>query len=451
MKIGRLCFLCLLAMGAGPAAAGALELAPPLTLPEALDLSARNNETAAIAAERLEKARALRREAYAALLPSLTATGTFTRRPEEITRLVGGESVVAQARNAFSGLGTLDLTLFDAKAYPVAKSFSRRLEAQENESAELKRNLAFDVAQNFFAVLSAERLRGAADRRIQVAEATVSDARTKLEAGLASQNELTRSELELASARLAQTQAQNAVRTTRLALGFLIGAEVEVDRPLEEPPPQSAPPAGAAESDRAVASRQDLRALELRAESVRLIAQEPWLRLVPSIGLRGIYRGTNEPGFSGKKTDWNIATTLTWALFDGGVRYAEAAARRADFLEATYSADALRRRIALEIRIARTNLDTAEAALDQAQVRSRVARQNEEEVRVRFGQGLATALEQADATVSAFEADAELARQRFARRVAQLSLLKALGRWPGDTTTAVAGEAHSPAREEAAP
>ncbi len=438
-------------MGASCAAAGALEPARPLTLPEALDLAARNNETAAIAAARVERARALRREAYATLLPSLTATGTYTRRSREVTRLINGENVVVQAENALTGVGTLDLNLFDAKAFPVAKSFSRRSEAQENDSSELKRNLAFDVAQNFFAVLSAERLRGAAERRIEVADATVANARTKLEAGLASQNELTRSELELASARLARTQAQNAVRTTRLALGFLIGAEVEVDRPLEEPPPQPAPGGSADEAARAVSARQDLRALELRAESARLLAQEPWLRLVPTIGLRGTYRGTNEPGLNGKERDWNVAATLTWVLFDGGVRYAEAAARRADYLEATYNADALRRRIAVEMRTARANLETAEAALQQAEVRSSVARQNEEEVRVRFGEGLATALEQADAIVSAFEADAELARQRFAVRVSQLSLVKALGRWPGEAAPVAAGENHGPGREETAP
>lgn len=420
----------------------------PLTLSEALALASRSNETAAIAAVRVQKAEALRREAYATLLPSLTAQGTYTRRSQQVIRTINDQTVVVQAENALSGFGQIDLTLFDARAYPVAKSFSRRFEAQENESAELKRNLAFDVAQNFFAVLSAERLRGAADRRIQVAETTVSDARTKLEAGLASQNELTRSELELASARLAQTQAQDIVRTTRLTLGYLIGVEAE-SRPLEEPPPQSVSPASAAERDQAVASRQDLRALELRAEAARLLAEEPWLRLVPTLGLRGVYKGTNEPGLNGKERDWNVAATLTWVLFDGGVRYAEAAARKADFLEATYTVDALRRRIALEIRIARTNLDTARAALSQAEVASRVAAQNEEEVRVRFGQGLATALEQADATVSAFEADAALARQRFALRIAQLSLVKALGRRPGEEIPS--GSLESSAAESTGP
>jgi len=207
--------------------------APPLTLAEALALAARNNERAGIAQARLDRARALRREAYATLWPDIVATATYTRRSDEVTRTIDDERVVVQARNAFSGLATVEADLLDVRAFPVARSATRNLEAQENASAEIRRTLAFDVAQSFFAVLSAERLRSAANRRIEVADATVSDARTKLEAGLASSNDLTRSELELATARLALTQAENAVVTTRLSLGYLVGAGAE--RPLEEP------------------------------------------------------------------------------------------------------------------------------------------------------------------------------------------------------------------------
>nr|MBP7589152.1 hypothetical protein [Thermoanaerobaculia bacterium] len=59
------------------------------------------------------------------------------------------------------------------------------------------------------------------------------------------------------------------------------------------------------------------------------------------------------------------------------------------------------------------------------------ASQNAEEVRERFQNGLATALEQTDAQVSAFEAEVEVARQGFARDVADLALQRALGGWPG--------------------
>jgi len=183
------------------------------------------------------------------------------------------------------------------------------------------RALAFDVAASFFAVLSAEQLRDAASRRIEVAQATVSDARTKLEAGLASSNDLTRAELELATAQLALTEAQNAVVSSRLSLGYLIAAPA--DRSLVEPPAEPSEAASADELEQvAQEARADLKELTLRAESLRLLSLEPTLRAIPTLTLRGTYRGTNEAGLSGRERDWNVAALLNWEIFDGGTRYA---------------------------------------------------------------------------------------------------------------------------------
>lgn len=447
MRRGALALTVSILVGAAPSPAQS-PASIPLTLAEALALAARNNERAGIARARVDRARALRREAYATLLPEVNVTGTYTRRSEEVTRTIDDEEVVVQARNALSGAATVDATLLDVRAFPVARSFSRNLEAQENASLEIRRTLAYEVAETFFSVLSAERLRDAASRRIQVAQATVSDARIRMEAGLASSNDHTRAELELATARLSLTQAESLVRTDRLLLGYLIGAPA--DRPLVEPGAEPTEGEGIdALEVIALKSRADLKELTLRAEALRLLALEPKLRFVPTMSLRGTYRGTNEAGLSGRETDWNLAALFSWEVFDGGVRYAQAAAREAEYREALLTADARKRQIGLEVRTARTDLETARAALEQAEVRARVAEQNAREVRVRYSEGLATALEQADATASAFEASAELARQRFALGVARLSLSQALGRWPSEAVPS--SETRTTATEPLAP
>jgi outer membrane protein TolC len=400
-----------------------------LTLEEALALAARNNETAGIAQARLERAEAIKRQAYSAFWPALTATGTYTRRSEEVVRIIDGEEITSQAKNAFQTLTILDVPIFDARAFPVARATERSLEAQQQESQELVRTLTFDTSEAFFAVLSLERLVEAARRRLEVAQAVVSDAETRLDAGLASRNELTRTDLERAQARLALTVSQNSVQINRLRLEYLIGADVPAR--LEEPGPLFSGPRDLAELTRqARAYRPDLIAAEKRAEAARLLAKEPTLRWIPRLDGTATYRTTNEPGLSGKESDWNAGALLTWELFDGGERYAEAAARRAEHRDLVLQSEALRRQIGVDVERAGADLDTAEAGVKQAEVAVSVARQNEEEVRVRFQEGLATALEQADASVSAFEAEAVLAQQRFALYVAQLALLRTTGGWP---------------------
>ncbi len=426
-------------------AADARQAAAPLTLDEALARARATNETPQIAAARIAQAAASRQAAWATLLPGLTLTGTYTRRSRAVTREVGGEDVTIQALDALAGQAVLDSPLFDARAFPLVRAAARDLDAQRLESTELLRALEFDVAEAFFAVLSSERLRDAAARRIQVADATLSDARVRLDAGLAAANDVTRSDLELATARLALTAAENAVRSARLALGYLLSEPEE--RPLE-PKQLPPPPALAAEElvERARAARQDIAALERRAEALRERSRGPLAGALPALGLRATRRSTNEAGLSGRANDWNLAATLTWELFDGGERHAQSALLRAQAEEAELSAGALRRRVDLEVRGALNDLATAAAALEQSQVRSRVAGQNAVEVRERFAQGLATALEQADATVAAFEADADTERSRLARTLAELALRRALGAAPlGQVPEAVSSP---PATEE---
>jgi outer membrane protein TolC len=434
-----------------PAASPSIPAASvPLTLTAALELAARQNEVRGMAEARIERARALRREAYSALLPSLTATATYTRRSREVTRTIDDEEIVTQRIDALSTDAVLDVPIFDVRSFPVARSTDRALEAQQQESEDLVRALSFDVSETFFAVLSSERLVEAARRRLEVAQAVVSDAELRLEAGLASRNEYTRTDLERAQARLALTEAENAVRTNRFRLGFLIGTEVS--GPLLEPEPLFS---GARDVDALTESgrrsRPDLLALDKRAEAARLLSLEPGLRFVPRLDGTATYRTTNEPGLSGREGDWNAAALLTWEVFDGGTRSAQAAARRAEHRDLLLQADALRRQIGVEVRTAAADLETAEAALEQAEVQARVAGQNAEEVRVRFQEGLATALEQADAAVSAFEAQAGLARQRFALYLSQLALLRTTGRWPLGGDAAAPENPAAPSEPEKTP
>lgn len=416
----------------------AAQAASPWTLDEAIAAALANNEVSAIGAARLERAQALRAQAVAALIPRLVVTGTYTRRAREVTREINGDEVTVQAIDALNGQAVAQGTLFDLRALPLLRAANRGVDAQRIESRELERALAHDTASGFLLVLGAERLHEAARQRVAVAEQTAEEAKLRVEAGLAGRNDATRAELELATARLAATRAANDVTVTRLSLGFLIGAELE-GRPLAEPEGIAVPQEGPDElAERARATRPDLLALAVRAEQARFFARAPRLGFVPRLDARGVYTGTNEAGLSGREEDWNASVTLTWEIFDGGNRAALAAQRDAEADEADLTLAQRRRAVDLEVAQASTDLATAEASLVQAEARLDAARDNALEVRERYSNGLATALEQADATVEQFEAEVELVRQRYGRAIARLELTRAVGLWPDGASAAPA-------------
>ncbi len=399
-------------------------------LADALAAAAARNEVAGIAAARLDRARAARREALATLFPSLTANGTYTRRAFEVTRQLGGQEVVLQRHDALAGDLTLQASLLDARAWAGLEGVRHATRAEELDARALGRALAFDVARSFFAVLSAERLAAAAGERLQAATAAAAHARSRVDAGLAPRNEATRTALEEATARLAVEDAGLAVARARLALGHLVVEDLG-DRPLVEPAEAPRPALDpAALEAAALDAREDVAALDARTGRARAAAREPWLRLVPTLGLRGVVRVFNEAGFVGRNVDGQVALTLSWAVFDGGARYARADVEAANLREAELAAAAARRRVGLEVRGALADLAGADAALARATLRAEVARAHADEVRTLAARGLASVLEQVDAAVSAFEAGAELARLEVRRRVAELGLLEALGEQP---------------------
>ena len=89
-----------------------------LTLEEAIRMALVNNERALAADARLSAAEARVARARSFFMPSLNASGTYTRRPDEVTRIINDQRLVVQSFNALSGAATLNLTLFAHEHLP---------------------------------------------------------------------------------------------------------------------------------------------------------------------------------------------------------------------------------------------------------------------------------------------------------------------------------------------
>ncbi len=416
------------------AAAAAEAEAPPaadaaagLTMDQAIALALARNETPAIAAARIEAAQATITRAAAALRPSVVLAGSLSTNDQDQLPY-GGDANETAAWSASAELG-----LLRASAWSGLASAKYALRAQQLESLELRRVLAFAVGGVFLNVLAAERQVVAAERRLEVSQASVADAKARLQAGLSIRTDVTRAELEEATARLSVTRSRNLVTTTRLALADLIVA------PMEGP---LAPPAGIEAPSRegevlqrlALAYRADLRALKFREAAADQSVRAAYGRWVPDVSARATVSefDTNDPARSSvdKSADVTLSLTATWALYDGGDRggaIAQAqAARRETSLGLTQQLRGLRKQLLTAL----AELETAEATLAQAQARDRLASANAEEVRARYKQGLATALEDADSISGQFDAESGLVSAQLQLSRSQLDLRQLAGVWP---------------------
>ena len=403
-----------------------------LTLDEAVSLAIDRNERSLATREDVRAAEARVARARSFFLPTITTTGIYQRRAYEVKRLVGDTEVVIQRFNGLSNTLGLNLTLFDPRSLAGLSAVRAQRNAEVAAATESRRQLAFEVSQAFLATLGTAQVQEASNRRLGFARQSLDAAQARYAAGLTSINDVTRAELEYATAEVGVTQVKGQVETSTLQLGYLLDAPDAVRGRLVVPEFLiEAASAEAANSEglveEALARRLDVGSLRWQAASQRTLAKVPMLGWLPSLSASGQYRITNEASFNNRTWNWNVGATLSWTLFDGLARFADRRERQALAKLADLGVQAATRRVDVEVREALVSLENQRASLKQASVAYDVAKKNAAETAELYRQGLASALEVADANVSLFEAEVALVQQRYGLGVAFLNLEAALG------------------------
>jgi outer membrane protein TolC len=397
-----------------------------LTVEEAIRLALLRNERVKIAEERLTVAEARVAKARAFFFPDLTLSGRYGRRNDGGTISVGGQTFTSRDPNVRVATASVNMPLFDARAFPLYRQAKLEHKAAHLNELEERRLLAFEVADAFLRTLSVQQVQSSAERRLALARRTVEDTQARFEAKLVSVNDLTRAELELATAEREATLAQGETQLFQLQLGYLIDSRI--DGSLMNPEALLNPPEPS-DPDRLMTEarirRLDLAADEARIDALEVFAQEPSRRIIPILGFNSQVQETFEAGPDDRT--WFVGLNLTWLLYDGGERRADRAERKANARVADLELNAAKRQVDLDVRKALISIQNDHAVAQQAQVAVDVGRQNAEEVAVLYRQGLASALEVADANVRLFEAEVALARARYGLGLSLLSLRAALG------------------------
>ncbi|MCU0286596.1 MAG: TolC family protein [Acidobacteria bacterium] len=427
MKIRNFIIFFFLFTGFLPAAE---ENKPVLTLESAVQAALNHNERAAIAAQRIIAADATIMRGRSIFFPTLTLSGSYTRRPFEVTRELDGQEIIIQSLNALAGSVVVNGLLLDFRSFPLYRQLKLEAKSEKADSVESKRRLTFEVSAAFLSVLGVEQVVKAAEQRFNYASQNFKASRARYEAQLVSVNDVTRAELEYATAEKGIISAIGGVENARLQLELLMGTKIEgallnpehLLLQAESPPLTPGPLIAEAQG-----RRYDLKALRWHAQAQHAWALEPYLRWLPSFSFNGQYRFTNESGFSGRKTTWSLSIGTNWTIFDGFTRIAEARERKALAAIADLDLRANLRKVEVDVRSALVTLANQQASLKQSTVALEVARKNASETAELYRQGLIGALEAADANVRLYEAEVDFIRERYGLALAFLNLRLAIG------------------------
>ena len=394
----------------------------PLTLRRAVELALTRNERAAAAETTVEAAEARLRRARSIILPQVTVTSAYRNDTD------------VDPRSQVSAAANLTQPLFDARAFPLFRQARFLRDASRLNANETKRLLGFDAADAFLVTLGLEQVLAAAEHRRDFARTSLEDVQARFEAGLVSSNDVTRGQLELSTAERELARAIGDVRRARIDLANLLNSDVD-DSPLQVPveilqAAATAPDIDATEITEAQTRRSDILAGRAEVEALRAFADEPSARFIPSLLLNAQTRNINEGAISDRNNEGFLAVTLNWPVFDAGLRSAERAERNALARGAELELELAIRGVEEEIRTAGVQLRAEQAVLRQAEAALAAARKNADETNELYRQGLATALELADATQSLFEAEVASVTATYRMAQAYLALREARGLGP---------------------
>jgi outer membrane protein TolC len=431
--------------GAAPAAAPSAAALPQaaasggrvLTLDDALTLAEARNESVVIAEAGVRRARGVEAQVHSQRLPQLTGTASYDRTLASEFDGIFDTDPVEGEDNAFA-----DLPFGQPNAYRLGLSFSQLIYAGGRERAlerqarlgrdvatlsvaSAKAQLALDVAQAFYDAALADRIVAIADETLAQATRSFEQTRAKREAGLVSEFELLRAQVDRDTLQSPRVRAGNtrdvAYFRLKQLLDLPLGTPIQLAAQLDDA--RLAPAARFATrlAEAEAAAQPRLRTAVTQAD-LGVQANEQAVAIAdaqrkPAIALQSAYGLVNYPsafpGFEDWRTNWTVSLGLQLPILTGGRIKAEQNIARADLDSAKAQLQLTKELSDLDDASARASLGAARAEWDVSGGTIQQAARAYEIAELRFREGLSTQLELSDARL--LLAQAQVNRARAAR------------------------------------
>lgn len=397
----------------------------PLGLAEAIAQALRNNRQLEETRLTLERAQAQLREAKADLYPTLSVRSNLVRTNQDGTREVNNDEF-SQDVNTTSLDGTVELSynLFSSgRRGAQIDAAESQVRLNELEVERVAAQLRFDVTDAYYNLQQADEDVRIAQSAVESSQKSLEDARALERAGVGTRFDVLRAEVQLANSKQDLTQAISQQQISRRQLAQLLSLPQSLNIVAADPVEPAQDWSLSLEQSIVLAyrNRAELEQQLVQRDIGEFQRRVARANLGPQVDLFGNYQysWTNQDGdvllgTSGDATTRQGALAfgarLQWNLYDGGASSARALQQEKNIEIAETRFANQRNQIRFEVEQAfynlefnRTNIETAQVALDQARESLRLAR-------LRFQAGVGTQTDVLDADTELTRAEANLVR-----------------------------------------
>jgi outer membrane protein len=427
---------------AARAAAGQTPTVQRLSLGDAARLAAQQTAGVQSAQFRVQEAQARVTQAKSSLLPQVEAIPNWTSRtvnsasfgfnfpaePGKPPLLDPNGQIIGPVR-FYDFRGQVSQSVYD----PAASQRVRAARANVSAASADVATVAEQAASNA-AMIYVRSLRGDATLQARIADSSLASdllqiARDQLSAGVGVALDVTRAQSQLAAARSQIIVARNDRDRARLELRRALNIPLDAPLELTDSLAVSLGATAAAEQeavDLAMRTRPDIRATDAQLAAAQQQISAIRATRLPTIGVFG-NDGPTGLGFNHLLNTYNYGVQVTWPVFEGGRREGQLQEQEAVTRDIDVRRRDLRQQVAVDVRGAMLDLNSAREQVTAARERQNLAEQEVTQARDRFRAGVAGNADVITALASLNAARTAVIDALTAYQNARLSLARAEG------------------------
>jgi len=396
---------------------------------DCLKLTLANNKSLKSILQEKDYARGERIKSYSAILPAVGLTGQYLRK-DEVASL---GPITFGTLNNYSADLQVTQPIFAGGSIPSrinsAKLFSLLADEQLREAVQ---NVIFQAAQAYYDVLLNQHLYNISDDAVRMSKANLKNVKQKRQAGVASDFDVLRAQVELSNYKADLIQNKNAINIAKANLVKVMGVSQDSSFKLSDELIYNHIEITKEQAVKsAYQNRPDLISSELniksQIEQLRIAESKYWPQL------NGFFNQTWSKPDPHNTTNiewgdaWNAGVTANFPIFDGLVREGEIIQQKARLKQAQIDLIDAEENALLELSKALSDIESAVEFVESQRLNLERAKEGLRLAKAGYREGTKTQVETLDAQTASTTALANYYQAIYSHLKAKLSLYKAMG------------------------
>lgn len=366
-------------------------------------------------------------------LPTVSASGGYTRT------LMNGSSGLGltgsgSVNNSYNYGLNANYILFDGFKKYSDMSQARSIQSSAKFDLEnTRQEVALQVFQGYVEVLKNQQLLRVSEENLKRSEEQLKRLEERNRLGAQILSDVYKQKVQVGSDKLALNRARNNLNTSKASLNNLIGIDVNTEIEVKELAAEAVDATGDVAFDMAVeealANRRDYLSAKQRLESAKRTLTAAKSGYYPTVTASADYgwNGNTLNNFS-TQDRMTAGITVSIPLFNGFQTSAGVIQADQSVQTAKSNLDAIRRKVALDVKVALLNLKTADENVKLSEENRKSAKEDLRLATERYNVGAGTILDQITANTNYANAEAGLIQATYDYQFAKQQYLLSVGR-----------------------